>query len=464
MPGLLDGLELGKRALLTHQLTLQTIGHNIANVDTPGYSRQRVRISATMPQLLGQGPVGTGVEVLDIRSVRDMFLGNQYRQSNKTLGQWEYKQKTFTQIESLFGEPNDNTVSALLDGFWDAWGDLSTDPSGESARVSIVQAANLLTNGLHELSSQLGQLTDSIDQELVSMTSEINRLTSDIAKLNQQIKSQELGDSNANDLRDVRENLVDQLSALIDVNTIEHESGEMTVMIGAMSLVDGSQSLQLDATVFNANNSLKHDLVWKGTSISIRNLDGQLSGLIESRDIIIPKYQKQIDQLAAGLVQQVNAVHRTGTGSDGSTNIDFFDATGTTAATIRLSIDITGSRAKIASGATGEDGDNTIALALHDLRDQRVMQSGSATINEFYNGVVGRLGVETRESISFAENYNLLVQQIDNNKQAVQGVSLDEEMTNLVKYQHAFDAAARVITVMDQALDTVVTGMGVVGR
>ncbi len=464
MPGLFQGIELGKRALLAHQTYLQTIGHNIANVNTPGYSRQRVHITSTLPEYNAVGSIGTGVRVADIRHVRDLFLGVQYRKENKSLGQWSYKEKILSQIEALFAEPNDNRLSDLLNDYWNAWSDLSTDPSSTSHRVALIEQTNMLTHAFHELATQLNNLRDAIDSDLVVMTGEVNLLTREIALLNNQIKSRELGNVKANDLRDMRDQLLDELSELIDVNTIEKDNGEVRVLIGALEIVDGSDAIKIEAIVFNDSGSVKHRLVWQGTKTTIRNVNGKLKGLIDARDEVVPRYLEELDTLAQELVRQVNALHVTGYGLDGSTGLDFFDTTLTDAANIRLNPEIAQNHVRIAASVTGEVGDNAIALAIQDLRNQRVMESNTATMNDFYNSLIGKMGVQSHEAQSFADNYALLVHQILNARQSVQGVSLDEEMTNMIKFQHAYDAAARVITAMDQALDTVINRMGIIGR
>jgi len=464
MPGLFQAIEVGKRALLSHQLNLQTIGHNIANVNTPGYSRQRVRITATMPEYNALGTIGTGVTVTDIRHVRDLFLGAQLRNETKSLGQWSYKEKIMSQLEGLFNEPNDNTLSDLLNDFWDAWSDLSTSPSSTSHRVAVVEYTNLLTNRFHELAGQLSNLRDAIDRDMVAMTDDVNRLTAEIARLNQHIKVQELGGDHANDLRDTRDRLLDEMSEFVDVNTIEQENGQVIVFIGAMAVVDGTYSVNINTEVFNDGGVVKHRLVWENSGTTIKNANGQLKGLLDARDDVVPRYLAELDRLAQEVIQQVNALHNTGYGLDGSTGLDFFDTTFTNATNIRLNLELAQDPAKIAASATGEVGDNAIALAIQDLRNQRIMENNTTTMNDYYNAVIGKLGVETHEAQSFSENHELLVHHVLNARQSVQGVSLDEEMTNLVKYQHAYDAAARVITVMDEALDMVILRMGIVGR
>ncbi|RKX29632.1 MAG: flagellar hook-associated protein FlgK [Candidatus Zixiibacteriota bacterium] len=464
MSGLFQGLELGKRALLANQISLQTIGHNIANVNTPGYSRQRVRITSFYPEEAPFGAIGTGVMVDDVKHVRDLFLGEQFRQNSKSLGEWKYKEKILSQIESLVSEPADNTLSDRLNEFWSSWDTLSQHAESTTNRQAVLGAATKLINGFQELASQLKDLRDSIDNDLVIMTSEVNRYGVEIAHLNQQIKTQELGGATANDLRDIRDQFIDELSELVDVNTIEDANGQVRVSIGALEIVNGSDTTAIDADAYIFNQEIKHRLIWEGTSVGISCRSGELKGLLDARDLIIPKYIEDIDTLAATIVEQVNAIHVTGYGLDGSTGNYFFDPDSTTAVSIRLNSELELSPDKLAVSASGEPGDGDIALAIQLLRNERVLVNNSSTINDFYNGIIGNLGVESHQALSFAENYELLVHQVDNSRQSVQGVSLDEEMTNMIKHQHAYDAAARVITVMDEALDTVISGMGIVGR
>jgi len=464
MPGLFQTIEIGRRALLSHQLALQTIGHNIANVNTPGYTRQRVNLTATNPEDSYSGKIGTGVTVTDINHVRDLFLGEQLRQETKSYGQWSYKEKIMSQVETIFSEPNDNSLSDLLNRFWDSWGDLSTSPDSVSDRVAVVENTKLLTNSFHQLSNQLDALTDSVDTEIVNTTSQINKLTEEIARLNDQIKVQEAGSSKANDLRDARDKIIDDLSQIIDVNSIEQANGTATVYIGAMTVVDGAEFLKIGTKELNKNGQVKHDLFWAGSNVQLKNLNGQLAGMIETRDKIIPKYIQQLDDLAKTLVEQVNQVHATGYGLNSTTGVNFFDTQYTNAANISINNELVLDPAKVAASASGEPGDNRVALDLLNMRNAKIMLNNTSSINDTYGGLVGQLGIESNTASSFTKNYELLINQIENSKQSVEGVSLDEEMTNLIKFQHSYDAAARIITAMDEALDTVVVRMGIVGR
>ncbi len=464
MSGLFQSIETGRRALLTHQSALQTIGHNIANVNTPGYTRQRVNLTSTFPEDSRFGKIGTGVTVSDIRNIRDLFLGDQLRQESKSLGQWSYKEKIASQVEQLFSEPQDNSLADMLNRFWDAWGNLSTNPDSVSNRVAIVEEAKLLTNSFHELATQLDSLYNSVDDEIVNTAKEINNLTEEIARLNQQIKIQELGAGHANDLRDARDKLIDDLALIVDVNSITQANGTATVYVGAMTIVDGSERLDISAKELNVEGQVKHELYWAGSNVVLKNLNGQLNGMIETRDKIIPGQIAQINELSRSLIEQVNQVHANGYGLNRTTGVNFFGTQFTNAGTISINSELLLDPAKVAASVSGEPGDNRTALEMLNLRNAKIMQNNSSTINEFYNGMIGRMGIEANTAKSFTKNYELLINQIENAKQSIEGVSLDEEMTNLIKFQHSYDAAARVVTAMDEALDTVISNMGIVGR
>ena len=463
MPGIFSAIESGKRALLTNQAVLQTVGQNIANVNTPGYRRQRVNIGATAPETIAQGMLGTGIQVESIRQVRDLFLGQQERDATKSLGQWSYKEKALSEIESVYNEPQDNSMSQLLTEFWDSWSELATNSDSISGRKAVVATAGRLISGFQQLSKKMTDLRDAANGEVNSMVSDINEMTGEIARINQQIARAELDGTSANDLRDARDRVIQDLAQLVDVRTIDKPDGSTSVLMGAMTLVDGPQNMKIDYESENMNGVNTSRIVWSGTDMRLTNLGGKLAGLTETRDKILPKQISDIDALARTIIEQVNSLHRAGYGMNGTTNVAFFDTTALTAATMRLNSEVALDPSRVAASASAT-GDNNIALSMSELRLARVMSNGTSTINDYYDAVVANAALMSKEATTTAANYELLVQQINNARQSVEGVNLDEEMTNLVKYQHAYDASARVITAMDQALDTVISGMGIVGR
>ncbi|MCP4705843.1 MAG: flagellar hook-associated protein FlgK [candidate division Zixibacteria bacterium] len=464
MAGLFSGLELGKRALATHQLWLNTIGHNVANVNTPGYSRQRVSISTSTPEEHFVGMIGTGVNANDIRNVRDLFLSQQYRDENKNLGQWASQEKMLTRVEAIFMEPSTDSLGDLMEKFWTGWMDLGNNPESIAARTALKEQGNLLTTGFHRRYDQLVDLQKSIDIDVELIVNKVNSLSDEVASLNKQISRMELGNYSANDLRDRRDLMIDNLSQFIDVNTSEQTNGATLVYIGALMIVDETNALHLDTYETAGKGFVTSEVVWKGTKKTVQNYNGELKGLLEMRDKIIPQYMNDLDTLAETLVSEVNGIHTAGYDLNNSTNINFFDEHFTSAGNLRLSQEVLNNVTKIAASQSGAVGDNSNAQAVADLRKSLLMTRGTATMEEFYNTIVGQVGIDTNKAVQLRENHSLLVESLENARQSVQGVSLDEEMAQMIKYQHAFDAAARVITTVDQALEMVIMNMGIVGR
>ena len=464
MGGLFQGLEIGKRALLTHQLSMSIIGHNLANVSTPGYTRQRVNVASAMPIETANYNIGNGVTAENIVHIRDLFLTGQYRRENKSLGEWSYREKALGQVESLFNEPQDQGLGNVLNKFWSTWLDLSNNPESTAARSAVVSQSKMLTNAFHSLDRQLQEMYVSADRDVAGAVNDINQQAHEIANLNRMIVSEELGGQTANDLRDQRDLLIDQLSQIVDINTADKANGSTTVYVGGLAIVENADTFEFATTVASSGQQAKYDIVWKGSSTRVKIKGGELKGILDTRDTLIPAYREKLDTLARTIVQQVNAVHQSGTGLDGRSGRTFFNSAFTSAGTIQLDNAVEQDPSAIAASLSGEPGDNAVALSIADLRTKPLLSSGAATIGEFYDAVIGRVGIDSNEASTFKNNYEVLTRQIENSRQSVQGVSLDEEMAEMVRMQHSYAAAAKLITFIDQALEDLIHGMGVVGR
>ena len=465
---LFQGFEIGKRALLANQLALNTAGHNIANVNTPGYTRQRVKIQSSDAMDSVFGPLGMGVDVTRIEHIRDLFLNDRWRGENQSLGRWSTKAKTLSQIESFFNEPQDSSLGSILNDFWSAWQDLANKPEAPETRRAVIQQTHLVTNAFHQLHSQLSQLGESLDVDIRNRILEINNLGRGIADINRQIGYVELGGDKANDLRDRRDQMIDELSQFVEVNTREDEHGRTTVSIGSMAFVDGTDYWPLEAELVGSENTVKTKIVWQDTTVEIGFFNGEMKGLLELRDQIIPQHIKDLNTLSRGIVESVNAAHRNGYTLENTTGINFFNPHLTDADQITVNVEVENNPNLIAASLSNivdavGDGSNAVAIA-DVLKTKRIINDNTATVDEFYSSIIGTTGIQVMEANDQTENYTLLVQQLENARQSVQGVSLDEEMANMMKFQHAYDAAARVITTMDEALSTLITKMGIVGR
>lgn len=444
---------------MAQQLSLNLTGHNIANVNTPGFSRQSAIMSTNMPMFSTLGSLGTGVEVTEIRRLRSFFLDQQYRSESHKLGQWGFLSQTWNQVESIYNEPNETGLSGTMDKFWNAWQDLADNPESESARVAVREQGIMLADSFHHLSGQLKDLRDSLDKDIGIMVQQINSTAEQIASLNQLIATAELTGHTANDLRDRRDYLVDQLSGWINVGTIEQDNGSLTVLIGGMALVDGNSSLSLGLETQSSGSTVTSRIFLEGTGIDIARPGGVLEGLIEARDEIVVERQEELDLLARGLVMAINEVHRTGYGLGDETGVNFFDPDTTGAADIAVDSMIIQDVNYIAASLNGEIGDNSNALNIASLRESLKMKGGQVTFNEYYSSMIGKIGIKAQEASNVEKNQMALIFQIENARQSLSGVSLDEEMANLMKFQHAYEAAARVISVMDSALDTIINRM-----
>jgi flagellar hook-associated protein 1 len=458
------GLEIGKRALLAQQLSLNITGHNIANVNTPGFTRQQAILSSNQPLQLPFGNVGTGVDISGVRRLRSEFLDQQFRGETQKLGKWSLLNQTWKQVESVFSEPQDTALGAIIDQFWTSWQDLSNNPRSEAARIAVREQSSLMVNSFHHLSSQMGDLRASLDGDITKTTDQINSISTQIADLNQSVAAAELNGDQANDLRDRRDYLVDQLSEYVDVSTVEHPTGAVTVYLGSMALVEGNAHAELDTRVESNGSVITHTVFFKGTGVDLMHTGGKLEGMISTRDDIVTEKQKELDTLARELAGAVNGIHKGGKGAQGSTGISFFNPDTTGASDIELDSRILQDVNNIAAGQSGEPGDNSNALAIAALRSAPLLKSGQTTFNEYYNSVIGEIGIRSQEADSLEKNQQALVDQISNSRQSVGGVSLDEEMAKMIEYQHAYAAAAKVISTMDMALDTIINGLGVGSR
>lgn len=464
MAGLFQGLEIGKRALLTHQLSMTVIAHNLSNVNTPGYTRQRAYTASATPIEMANFNIGNGVTTSRISHIRDLFLTQQYRRENRSVGEWNFKEKALSQIEAFFGEPNENGLGHSLDNFWGSWLALSNDPQSESARSAVVSNTRSLVNSLHSLDRQINDQLTATNSDIQSRVDQINQYTSQIANLNRIVVREELGGQRANDIRDQRDYLLDQLSGIVDLTTREEPNGSVSVFISGLGVVENADSFKLGTMVNSTGDNVKYDIVWEGTKSRIKITGGELKGLIDTRDEIIPTILDKLDQLAQALVTQVNSVHRGGFDLSGAAGLNFFDPNYTDAGNIRIDMGIESDPTLLAASQSGGEGDNSNALSIHDLRHSLTMSFGTTSISGFYNSMIGSIGVVSHEAKVFKGNYEALIAQIENSRQSVQGVSLDEEMAEMIKMQHAFNAAAKIITYMDDALGTLINGMGVVGR
>jgi flagellar hook-associated protein 1 FlgK len=468
------GLEVGLRGLRAHQLALEITGHNIANADTPGYSRQVANLTATRPYTIPAfnrpataGQIGTGVEVAEILRMRDEFIDVQIRKESTNQGRWKMRQSNLEQLEVILNEPSDEGIAANLNKFWKNLQELSLRPEDMAIRSVIQQTGIVFTDMLRHTYSQLQTLQRDLDAQVQIIGGRINSLARQIAALNEEIgKVTAVGD-NPNDLMDKRELLVQELASLTNITIQTDNLNRYTISISGSLLVSGNLSSALDF-VRNPEREGLVDVVWADTGHRVDLRGGELKGLLEMRDEEVAFYMDALNEFASTLIEEFNQVHAAGYGLNGSHNLAFFSGTG--AYDIGITEEILNDLNNIAAsidvgggmGAPG-NGDNAIRLA-RVISNDFLMNGGTTTLTDYYESLIVRLGITAEEAKTMLENKNALIHHLENRQEAVAGVSLDEEMVNLIKFQNSYSAASRMITAVDEMLQILIANTGIVGR
>jgi flagellar hook-associated protein 1 len=573
------GLDIGVSGLNAAQAQLDTAAHNVANANTPGYSRQRVTLVEAPPYTYPAfnrsglpGQIGSGVSVAAVTRVRDLFLDRQVQAQTALQGEWDTRSQQLAKIESIFPEPSDSGLGSVISKYWSAWQDVAADPTSTAARSALTEQAQSLAMELNRDSSQLSMVANGINIQVSQQVSTVNDLASQIAALNGQIQRVTITGENPNDLLDQREQLLEQVSNLVPTTEQTQPDGTMTVLVGGVDLVSGIYTRQMTAQKDSSGNVTP---AWSdGSAVALPS--GQLKALVESRDVDLAGYQSQLNSLAQGIADSTNALHERGVDANGNPGQAIFtyypgnaamtlavnpaiaanpqliaaaaspnlpgdatvagliadlqnarsysagvagtDVVGgmdlTTNTTARLSTVDVGSAAAqtytfsgsgnsltltgadgstqtltvgdIAAGSTqvlnfdrlgikltvstdtspkaGADLVSDLTAAGHNTVVAASLYSPSQTTSDFYAGLVGKIGAAASQATEMSANQQLVVNQLTNQVQQTSGVSLDEEATNMIQFQHAYQAAARVITTMDEVLNTLINGTGLVGR
>jgi flagellar hook-associated protein 1 FlgK len=404
------GLELGKRGLMVGQASIATTGHNIANANTKGYSRQQVN-TITSPSLdvwtngsVNPGQLGTGVSIESITRVRDRFLDQQYRDQSATVGEWSVKQQTLDRLETAINEPSDTGLRVSMDQLSSAWQDLANNPDSLSAQAVLKERADAFVETAQSMDRSMTNVTDDLNQQLSATMDEANSYLSQIAELNTSI----LRNPQANDLLDKRDVLVEKLSELAPIKVSAQTNGTYNITLrdgNDTSLVNGSTVSNIDATSVITG--------------------GKLAGINESLKTVA-KYQ---DKLTA-TVKEFAVANGMSTETAGG-NLFIGDEADFSIAALEVNSNLT---------KDNPPGDSKIAQSL-------------------YQSLVGELGAESQTAINTTANHEAALMGTESRRQSVTGVSLDEEMANLIKYQHSYSAAARMISTTDQMLDTIINRM-----
>jgi len=581
MSGIYGVLQIGARSLLAQQKGLEITGHNIANVNTPGYSRQKANLQTGMPMVTPQGIMGTGVNARESERVYDRFVGTQIQNENEELGRWDAQKTALERVEIIINESSDDGLSKTMGEFWNAWQDLVNNPSGNVERMALLGNSETLAFEFQNTYNNLSPLQHDLDLSITATVDEINLKAAEIADLNQRIIEAEGGGAQANDFRDARDLAVNDLSLMIDVDTYEDGNGSINVSLkSGGSLVNGSSSPDLSTMVGDTGHK---DVVWASdpaVSINSTISGGKLKGWLEARDVIIPEYKGKMEDLVNGIkgvestevvtgaastlsggeyftlsspttdyyvwydigdgsteptvvgstgievdilstdtAAQVasktaaaidgetgfdasvtggailtitnavagvatdsadsavsgketgfaitkridgrddglNSLHRSGFDRNGTAGGDFFSGT---LAGNDFAVDaaIAADSNKIAASGTaaGAPGDNSNAIDIAELQNALMMNANTTTFDNYYNSMVSDVGNKVKQAGMSHDHHIAMASHLENYRESISGVSLDEEMISLVQFQLGYDAAAKLIGTTDEMLQTLI--------
>ncbi len=451
MGTLTGSLNIALSALMADQAAVEVTSNNIANANTPGYSRQRPVFVEQPSVTFGNLQFGLGTELQSIQRVTDPILELQIDHETQNQSQLNAFIGAMNQVNALFNETQGAGLQSAITQFFNSFQELSTNPTSTVMRQAVLNAGQNLSIAFNQASNTLTQIKGSLDQSVNQVVGQINDLTSRIATLDNQIGTVPSTQS-GNQLQDERNQLINQLSGLIGVSVINVNSGSLTITTAnGAPLVVGNQSYALTTQPDPTTGS--EQVYDQGSNITTGIQGGQLGGVIEARDHGVTPAQSQLDNLAASIMQAVNTQHQLGYDLSGAPGGQFFAPFTPTqpstndGAAAQMAVAITDPTQIAASSSGSSPGDNGNALALAAVQNQPIINNQTA--GAFYSGFIGSLGDQVSNATNQQQTSNLILQQLQNQRANISSVSMDEEAANLVKYQLAYEASARVIATVD---------------
>jgi len=455
MSGIYQILNTAKDAMLASQISMEVTGSNVANASTPGYVRQRAVLAATSPGRDAGNATQSGVEIMTIERLYDRFIEFQMVDQSSQVGDASIRKEAFDRIEAIFNETDGGGLNDLLNQFWTAWEDLSANPTGQVERTALANAADSMATMFREYAGELYSIQTDLNAQIEASVGQLNGYLSDIADLNDKILEGVSGAVNVNNLLDQRSELLKKTAGLIDIQYVEETGGAVNVLTAdGRALVQGNSSWQLDV---RDNGAGFYDVVYADNpTVPINDAigGGKLSGMLGMRDTTVAGYLAELDDLARTLINAVNAQHTSGYDNYRNVGGSFFEPFGVSGARgMQVAAAILDDPNRIAAAATlSADGDN--ARAISGIKDQALMSGSLSTLGDFYAALVGQIGQDVAEAGRTATHEASVMIQMTNAQEQRSGVSTDEEMMNLIKFQMGYAAAAKLAGAADELLQT----------
>src|ERR1044071_227859 len=453
--GILSTLSIAAQALKAQQLAIQTTGHNLANSATPGYSRQRVDLVSAIPTFQGGVFVGQGVDVQAITRVVDRFAEAELLSQNSDVGYSEAESQALHRLQAVFAVTGG--MNGALSDFITAFSDLTNNPAGMTERIAAVAKANALGDSIALTRQNLTSLQQNIDQDLQNSLARLNVVLPQIAELNKQIALGEASGDSANDFRDKRQVLLQEVTKLTGATAREDETGQVTVAVDGLLLVRGARSASFQSNNFNAAGF--HQVTYvspDGNAFDATTLitEGKIGATVNARDHQVQNVIDGLDQFAKALVDTINTQHALGFDLNGAAGGDFFAPIATTAgaaADVKVADPVAADPRLIAAAASADalPGDNRNALALVGLRSANVAALGGQTLENGFLSLIGTVGSQVESAQARFDFQQDLLSQTQARRESTSGVNIDEEMIKLIQFQRAFEASSLLVRTGD---------------
>ncbi len=470
-----DIFEIGRQGIEANRRALNTTSNNVSNANTPGYSRQRAVFASNAKSTVGGTTLGGGVRIDRVMRMHNDFVQGQIMEESKTHGGFKARAEGLGRIEGQVYEQG-KQLSERVNNFFNTFRELSTNPEHSTLKMNAINATEDVGRAFQKINSALESLKKETDLNLVGLVNDVNQLTREVASLNQAITLSEAVRDVPNELLDRREEILRHLSAKLGFQTYYDERGAATIVSGGAVLVQGNEVNEVEATRTpgkgdKSDGSVEitmHDR-YGNRFIPIRVEDGEVGGAVHVRDKIINPMLNQLDAAAFRLAELVNGAHGEATdisGNPGSPLFESLESVKGAASLLRISSGVKESPDSIGTGFTTVSGDNRVALEIAELGSRPIMPEffranpdaePRLTLNESLNSLMGFLGAETQRERHFFESSDRVLSQLENYRESVSGVSLEEEAINLIQFQHAFNAAAKATKVGDELLQTILS-------
>jgi len=440
--------DISKRSLATYQKAIDITSHNIANAANANYTRQRARISTEVPEKSAQFVWGTGVKIDGIDRVRDRLVEAQIISNAQSYSNYNKQSVVLGQIEQLFSEPSELGIGNLMTKFFNSWSELSVTPNSPALRNNVIFSAQNLADKVRNVNNDLNTIRADVFSEFKEKTDEVNTLLSEINEFNRQIFSFKSTNQSPNDLLDQRDVLVNDLSKLVNIKVHYDQNNMATISIGGVFAVDQSFTNSFDMQVINN----KLTLVASNNPNPIELNGGELYALSDTYSNKITSYQSKLDLIMNKLVESTNTIHQSGYDLNKSTGIKFFE--GYSSGELVINGDILSDPAMIAASSDGNVGNGQLARSIADIANTNLLNG--QTLTENYASLISNIGNQKLTNEKLAEANQMVLENLEQQRASISSVSIDEEMTEIIKYQRSFDASAKLIQIANQMLEQIV--------